>query len=639
MSAIAAGTVPALATPDPSPARNTVDLSPSELAAQGPEKDVRGGHRPESGKNLKAGPLDNTGAVAQTTVKLSNTVTDKDGDRATLSFQVYETDGNGKPTTQVKLSDKPGGVLVSPYTDSGKTAAVEVPYGKLNPGKSYAFRTSGFDGTLYETSWSSWGTFKVRDRAVDIRLPEPDQNAPKVNLEDYQEPQLARRNIPQPSLLKKADRCTPAGEFRVMCAGVMDPGEISAEKWARAEQRLGDTKALTPLVKWCTDGTEATSGKDSFKRTSACLKKHSPVGIRLVDYSSGRPVPVGLAAFASDIQIQLDPKTDTFQQRLTLVPIELTTKDPKATHITIDPEFVCEPQCTTGAPQWEGSPTWSFTGSDLHSAYATFTHKASGTDTNKTASHALTWGLKPKVPGFKEIDPVQFGNSIPDLDVRCDKVAKPTPGCVFDKYKPTWVMNFKKAPAAVAHAWLIQSKLPTHPGSKAANFPMQYLPDAAKNDAGYDPQRNRDRICPKVGNESWADAKGNPDASPVDASDKLSCDEFAYAKSYNSAGMQSSDGGLNPVNSGDQCVQTYSTRVKQGEWHLYDDTRQAAPSWKERCGRSAMSLRVNSGSMNTFGSTFSGAYRLLDKDEYWVAFPGFEHCDASKAHVKCTVPK
>lgn len=34
-----------------------------------------------------------------------------------------------------------------------------------------------------------------------------------------------------------------------------------------------------------------------------------------------------------------------------------------------------------------------------------------------------------------------------------------------------------------------------------------------------------------------------------------------------------------------------------------------------------------------------GKYHLLDADEYWVKFPEFAHCDASKATVKCTVPK
>ncbi|MBP8536669.1 hypothetical protein [Streptomyces sp. MK37H] len=54
-----------------------------------------------------------------------------------------------------------------------------------------------------------------------------------------------------------------------------------------------------------------------------------------------------------------------------------------------------------------------------------------------------------------------------------------------------------------------------------------------------------------------------------------------------------------------------------------------------------MSGRINSGSMAGFPENFSapGKFHLLDKDEYWVAFPESAHCDASKATVTCTVPK
>ncbi|MFJ8969503.1 MULTISPECIES: hypothetical protein [Streptomyces] len=66
-------------------------------------------------------------------------------------------------------------------------------------------------------------------------------------------------------------------------------------------------------------------------------------------------------------------------------------------------------------------------------------------------------------------------------------------------------MNFDTTPAAVAHAWLIQSKLPNRPGSKAHNKPMFFLPDATKNAPGRDPNTNRDVICPKNSDgTSWA---------------------------------------------------------------------------------------------------------------------------------------
>jgi hypothetical protein len=218
--------------------------------------------------------------------------------------------------------------------------------------------------------------------------------------------------------------------------------------------------------------------------------------------------------------------------------------------------------------------------------------------------------------------------------VRCDDLKSGTPGCVFAEYNPTWVMNFAKTPGAVAHAWLIQSKLPNHPGSKAHDQPMVYFPASADPD-GHTPDDNRKVICP----DGWASKKGNPDATPLDANDKLSCDEFAYASSYNSGGMPAVEGGFNPVASGNECVQTHVTKLSSGAWRLRDDWRTSAPTWQEVCGRSAMSNWVNTQSMQPFPSTFSTPNRLLDQDEYWVAFPQFAHCDTASTQVKCTVPR
>ncbi|MFF3327887.1 hypothetical protein [Streptomyces sp. NPDC002889] len=173
---------------------------------------------------------------------------------------------------------------------------------------------------------------------------------------------------------------------------------------------------------------------------------------------------------------------------------------------------------------------------------------------------------------------------------------------------------------------------------------MKYLPKEIKNKHNRDPQLNRDTICPKVGSDVWAKVYGHPDTTllpEISTRDAKSCDEFAYAATYNSGGMPQTLGGLNEVSSGDECVQSYATRVKQGEWHLYDDERKAGPTWQESCGRSSMSGWINSGSMAGFPGAFAaaGKFHLLDEDEYWVQFPEFEHCDASKTTVTCTVPK
>ncbi|MYQ52413.1 hypothetical protein GTW41_14375 [Streptomyces sp. SID4941] len=46
-------------------------------------------------------------------------MTDPDGDKANLTFEVWTADAAGKPVTKVKLNDSTYGVIVSPYVASG----------------------------------------------------------------------------------------------------------------------------------------------------------------------------------------------------------------------------------------------------------------------------------------------------------------------------------------------------------------------------------------------------------------------------------------------------------------------------------------------------------------------------------------
>lgn len=217
----------------------------------------------------------------------------------------------------------------------------------------------------------------------------------------------------------------------------------------------------------------------------------------------------------------------------------------------------------------------------------------------------------------------------------CDDGKSAKPGCIFAEYKPTWVMNFAKTPGAVAHAWLIRSKLPNRPGSKTHDQPMVYFSESADPD-GHTPNDNRKVICP----DKWASKKGNPDATPLDANDKLSCDEFAYASSYNSGGMPSVEGGPNAVASGRQMGPDPCDEVGQRWLAAAGRLETSAPTWKEVCGRSPMSNWINSQAMQPFADTFSTPNRLLDQDdEYRGAFPEFPHCDTATTQVKCTVPK
>ncbi|MFI6894058.1 hypothetical protein ACIBM4_08110 [Streptomyces sp. NPDC050256] len=340
------------------------------------------------------------------------------------------------------------------------------------------------------------------------------------------------------------------------------------------------------------------------------------------------------ATWAVGQEVKLSGTSSTFTQQLIIVPVEI---DAKFVSVTLNVDYNCmmPDVCSNGPQSWDGALEWLGTDPFSHTAIGTIDH------TWNAEKNAETLDLSTKITAYSPVaNPAATRWQSDGAQIRCDKISSVTPGCTFHKYVPTWVMNFAKTPPAVAHAWLIQSKLPNHPGSQAANKPLFYLPAASKNASGRDPDDNRKVICP----DGWAAAYGNPDATPVteiSSGDKASCDEFAYASTYNSGGMPGgSTGGMNEVDTGNDCVQTYATRVKQGEWHLYDDVREAAPTWQEVCGRSVMSSWMNSTSMGgAFSSGFSTKYRMLDKDPYWVDFPEFAHCDASKATVTCTAPK
>ncbi|MFE6778258.1 hypothetical protein [Streptomyces sp. NPDC057702] len=616
---------------------------PSSRPAAGPERENRAGHRPESGKNPQAGPnstqVGGVWQVDRTTAKLSNTVTDRDGDKATLTFEVWTTNANGSPKAKVKLKDDEHGVLVSGYVASGKSAEVTVPSGKLKPGVTYTFHTSGFDGGLYETEWSPWAKFKIRNRVVDIKLPEPDKNAPTLNQDAHQKPQKIAppETVPVPPGTRSASHSPSDGWS---CGepneptGIPSCSRLVSDNSKRTRDALtrgtGQAKAPLPhLVDWCAD----LSGSH-IKRYETCVASLN-YEYEFPIVKDGKPTgEIANATWAVGQEVKLSKDSATIDQQLTIVPVSM---DPEVISATLDVGFDCllADRCAKGPESWDGALEWVSVNPFSHSAIGRVHHtwNAANTSDRLDLSTQITTYSPAALPSATRW-------TAKDAQIRCDTISATKPGCVFHTYIPTWVMNFNKTSPAVAHAWLIQSKLSNHPGSKRENKPMFFLPTAAKNVHGRDPDDNRKVICPP----GWAAKSGHPDATAVtdiSSGDVASCDEYAYASSYNSGGMPSALGGKNHVASGNECTQTYATRVKKGEWHLYDDERTAAPKWGAAvCGRSAMSNWINGTSMGgAFSSGFSTKYRLLDHDPYWVDFPQFSHCDASKNTVTCTVPK
>ncbi|GGN94550.1 hypothetical protein GCM10011579_094160 [Streptomyces albiflavescens] len=336
---------------------------------------------------------------------------------------------------------------------------------------------------------------------------------------------------------------------------------------------------------WCANLLDS-----HIKRCEACIGSftYEYQGIVVKD---GKPTGEILnASWAVGQEVKLAGNSATFTQQLVLVPVEV---DAKFGSVTLNVEFDCllADRCSNGPQSWNGALEWTGADPFSHSAVGKIDH------TWNAANNADKLDLSTKITAHSPVaNPAATRWQADGAQIRCDKISSATPGCTFYKYIPTWVMNFAKTPPAVAHAWLIQAKLPNHPGSKAANKPLFFLPAEDKNAHNRDPDDNRKVICP----DGWAATYGNPDATTVpeiSSTDKASCDEFAYASTYNSGGMPSRIGGMNEVDTGNDCVQTYATRVKQGEWHLYDDIRVPAPTWAEVCGRSAMSGWINSTSM------------------------------------------
>ncbi|MFH8978610.1 DNRLRE domain-containing protein [Streptomyces sp. NPDC017890] len=128
--------------------------------ANQPKLSVTYNYRPSDGTNRQAGApfrsYAGVWAVNTTTPILRDTVTDPDGDKVNVTFQVYDAATNTPITTPAGE-----GLVVSDFVDSGKPASVTVPAGQLRDGKTYKFRTNAYDGTHYNLSWSPWTQFVV----------------------------------------------------------------------------------------------------------------------------------------------------------------------------------------------------------------------------------------------------------------------------------------------------------------------------------------------------------------------------------------------------------------------------------------------------------------------------------------------
>ncbi|MFD5627156.1 hypothetical protein [Streptomyces sp. NPDC127072] len=477
---------------------------------------------------------------------------------------------------------------------------------------------------------------------VDITLPEPDANAANVEWDSINGPMTMEAPQYEPAIPDNADpgvgaftgkpaklkgySCAPANSNGISgCSRLLTTKkQMTGRPVVRKETSTLSASGFGDIVSWCTN----TIGSHRFTRFEGCF--HTTYEYTAIDTEDGSV----FAEVAFDVfqQVKLNQKSGDFEQQMEVWPIG--TLDPKLVNITLDMRFNCFDEgltCSSEPEQWDTSLTW--TPGDAHIARATKKHHWSNSGSTKG------WdilGFNWKFQGYTPIaGPTAVKVYAQDLLPQCDNFAiNNTAGCSFGAYEPTYQFNSAKYPAAAAHAWLIQNALSPHAGSKKFKSPMNYLPNG-KNQYGRDTDANRKVICPRS-YDYHPDTTLLPELVSTDTPDVKSCDEFAFAGSYQSAGMPAEMNGRNPIDSGDGCVQTYATRATQGTWKLYDDDRYDPPTFNEVCGRSSMSQWMNGGSMNRFGG-FASYFRILDSDAYWVDIPGFDGCSAAGPKIECTM--
>ncbi|MFF2302861.1 hypothetical protein ACFVVP_10205 [Streptomyces sp. NPDC058128] len=546
-------------------------------------------------------------------VQLKNKVTDADGDKSTLTFEVWTADAAGKPLKKVPIADNEYGVIVSPYVATGTTVTVDVPVGKVALNTNYVFHTSAFDGSLYETSWSPWAKFRV-ELPVDLTLPTPDYSAPdptslntppnyyQTKPKDSAGTPLSARSRPAVEQCGEADV-----DGRQVCFGTSTPAAKGSSPRSGAR-----TAGAAAGVEWCNTDFENILAT----RFTECDVRSVPVYIRMDG------VIQATARFMFLRMLELDGQS-SFTEHLTIEPAQqIPTAFREINFVGVN--HLCQGSCTPHEPDhsaWQGK-TWWVPG-EMHSASLTTSYTWDAT----AAGNAYLYKPDVKIdanilPSDGKIRPFMTGyqwsldydGGTEDLDrIRCDTTnAGPGTGCVFVNHAPTYLLNAKAFPQAAAHAWLIQRTTPHHPGSMADRKPLYYMGDSAQN------SRSRNRICPT----GWAATNGDASAL-VDAADALNCDEFAFASSYNSGGMSSTEGGMNPAllpggttPTGAACIGTYAK--KHGTLvHLFS-LNGTDPTFTEVCGRSAISGMHNQESMGNHFATFMRDMRIMDKDAYWL---------------------
>lgn len=583
------------------------------------------------------------------------------------------------PATSAKAPAPDAAYTATPAADGNhltQTRTVDRS-GNVGPIKDYGFTAGNRDYN--------------RAQKVDIKLPVLDTASTDPVLTD----------TPQPPPVHPDDvnawkgwepRTFDSGGTRVTVTPLRERSLEGTRKAAREAAQQEKTRAPSypdPIIKgaWCQPSLFGEAQKSLITRNEACLFANLQFTAK---YSwNGVPVAEHHASFEVAFQVKTDPKNGDIKTWIQLNPIfnDFPGHDESVLLGAGSPDAYIDSMCFSAACEgavdgkdvrnfdFYNDLSWKGGGDsqpvDSHMATGTASHKWDGSVNSATGSRDidLSRGLPVWFVGQfdtyyepaegKKDQTLHVPFRSPRIDVRCDKVESyGEPGCVLPQYFPQYKFNTGKYPSAAAHAWLIQNKSQVKGGGKNRSDPLTYLPPQKRNASGYNTEDNRNKVmCSKSRSkrtDGWVPTKPflkhpwtalHPEIVEG-APETVSCDEFPFSSTYQSAGTPTAIGGQNTAgaNGGGECIQTVAAKTDDGSEHLLDDTRYDAPTFAENCGRSSMSLKVNSGSMSKFGfadPTFIKTFRVLDGDAYTLD-PGndwFKACDPSKAVLICTMAK
>lgn len=468
--------------------------------------------------------------------------------------------------------------------------------------------------------WVSLGGYRFRDKLPEVRLsnfnsggtgdkdiawdaiafaPGDQSKLPEVIFGD-----------PDKSVEQPADDTTPTDVSLSVINGTGPAGPSATSAASVAAVKAAGSGSF---VEWC-DAKPFNNHVQWINRTEACLKEHIPVVISNEDGEI-----IGTMDFDVQAEIKAHNDENGMNTTLKLVPTSATGVATTAP-VTITLAETCAFDCTTSNVIWKTPSTWEWGAGDRHVGDAQMGLFWQQARTSELVG--VTWKLGATVAGAPSKNVVAVSTDRYS-QLRCDRTVTTNPGCVFEYYKPTYVMNAKQFPAAAAHAWLVQTRNNKHFGRKNGGTSLTYM-----NRDDWTTTDSRNVICPPTpAYIRRTDIGMSPELSSS-GKDSSACDEFAFANSYQSAGMPANKDGTNPVDDPTKCLSTYAVKQSSGHWTLLSDDNYDLPVGGEVCGRSSMSSNQNSQSMSFFGG-FINRNRLQNKDDYWVGLPGFDNCAMS----------